>query len=477
MSALAAAVRLKGTAARGKELKTMTIGNPADTQTSRIPFSANQEFTFMFDEGDSDGQFGPRNHLVHGWRVHGRIDVEVLRAALDDLVERHEMLRTSIVLGDDERYQKVLPPGPVELTVRDLPAGPAAREERAEELLIGIESRTLDIEVLPHLRAVFARFTADDGVLVLQVHHSIADGWSMRLLMRDLMTLYTARKAGLPIPDRPRQYREYVLAQREALDHADSGEARKYWRDRLRDAEVFALRTDRPESTTAPKLTSIHRHLITAEVVAAIRDLARKTRTTPFMVCLSALEIAFSRMSGRTDVVVPTFTPGRDDGRFDETVGTFFNFLPLRTDIAGCRTFREVLARTRRTCVESYAYDIPFVQIFEEAPDLMNPAGDENSALCVFQFFPFPYALDGERIGDVRLSEIRRRLVSQPVGCDVPDGILWTLNLHPDGDIIGHLQFRRNRFDDATATRLEQEFTRILTDGVTAPDAPLTPAG
>lgn len=451
----------------------MTPSLPSEAVVSDIPFSSNQEFTFMFEEGEEDGQFGPRNHLVHGWRIQGQIDVDVLRSALDDLVARHEMLRTSIVLGEARRYQEVLPTRSPELDVRDLPCAPSVRDERAEELLIEIESGTLEIDVIPHIRVVLGRFDLDDNVLVIQVHHALVDGWSMRVLIRDLAALYAAWAAGGSSPPSPRPYREYAQEQQEYLAREDVEEARDYWRRKLRGAEVTALPTDRPASYVAAKRTSVHRHLVTSDVLDGVWSLTRATKTTPFMVCLAALQLTFSRITERTDMVIPTFTPGRDDGRFDETVGTFFNFLPLRTEIKGCATFREVLLRTRSTCVESYVNDIPFVQILQEAPDLMNSAMDEYRAICVFQFFPFPYVFDGEVLGDLRLSEIRRRLVSQPVGCDVPDGILWTLNLNPEGDLIGHLQFRRNRFDETTADLLEKTFSEILARGVTDPDSTL----
>ncbi|MDN3354704.1 condensation domain-containing protein [Actinomadura sp. DC4] len=444
-----------------------------DALVSRIPFSCNQDFTYMFEEGDADGQFGPRNHLVHGWRVTGAVDVDTLRAALDDLVVRHEMLRTEIVLDGEEQYQEVLPPSPPELTVRDLPVAPEDRDRRAEELTIEIESTTFAIHRQPHVRAVLTRFDENDSFLILQAHHTVTDGWSMRVIMRDLTALY-ARRKGLGEPlEEPRQYREYTTWQRANLDTPAVGASRKYWREKLRDAQIWALPTDRPVTTGAPKYTSVHRHLVTTDVITSARRLAKATRSTPFMVVLGALELMINQMTGATDIVVPTFTPGRDADRFEDTVGPMFNFLPLRTDIGGCRTFLDVLERTRRTCVESYTHDIPFVQILEEAPELMNPAEDENLAPCVFQIFPFPFALGGELVGDLRYDELRRRLISQPVGCDVPDGVLWTLNLHPDGDLIGHLQFRRNRFDQSSMSAMEGHFSRLLRTAVAAPESPL----
>jgi hypothetical protein len=440
---------------------------------SGIPFSCNQEFTYMFEEGEADGQFGPRNHLVHGWRLRGDVRADTLGAALDDLVVRHEMLRTSIVLAGTSRYQEVLQPSTAELSIRDMPAAQGARHRLAEELLIEIESGTLDIRRLPHLRATAARFDADDWFLVIQAHHTVTDGWSMRLIMRDLAELYAARRGYGDGPPQARQYREYVAWQHQHMTTTKIDAAREYWRAKLAGARLLVLPTDRPASTGAPKLTSVHRHHIAADVITAARRLAAETRSTLFMVVLAALKVLMNRMTGMADIVMPTFTPGRDHEQFENTIGPMFNFVAIRTNLAGCRTFRDVLVRTRATCIDSYRHDIPFVHMLAEAPELMDPLGSQDHAPCVFQIFPFPFALDGQLVGDLRISELRRRLISQPVGCDVPDGFLWTLNPHSDGDMIGHLQFRRNRFDQSTISAAEAEFSRLLRDAVTAPDAVL----
>jgi condensation enzyme len=454
----------------------MPVMHQSSSQTasvSGIPFSCNQEFTYMFEEGEADGQFGPRNHLVHGWRLRGEVHTDTLRAALDDLVVRHEMLRTSIVLAGPSRYQEVLPPSSAELSIRDMPAAPGARDLLAEELLIEIESGTLDIQRLPHLRATAARFDTDDWFLVIQAHHTVTDGWSMRLIMRDLAELYAERRGYGNSPPQARQYSEYVAWQHQHLNTAKIEAVREYWRAKLLGARLLVLPTDRPASTDAPKLTSVHRHHIATDVITPARRLAAETRSTLFMVMLGALNVLLARMTGTPDIVMPTFTPGRDHELFENTIGPMFNFVPLRTNLAGCRAFRDVLVRTRATCVESYLHDIPFVHILAEAPDLMDPLDSQDHAPGVFQVFPFPFALDGQLVGDLRIFELRRRLISQPVGCDVPDGILWTLNPHSDGDLIGHLQFRRNRFDQSTISTAEAEFSRLLRDAVTAPDAPL----
>jgi hypothetical protein len=451
---------------------TETSPAPVDLDT-KVPLSLNQEFLCVFDQGDTQGPFGPRYHIVHGWRVRGAVDLDALRGALDDVVARHESLRTSMVRGDGERYQTVFPPSSPELELRDLSGvEPAARGARIEELLIEVEAGEFSVNELPHLRAVLGRFDDRDAVLVLVAHHTATDGWSMRLIIRDLAARYAARTghAGHDLPP-ARQYREFAVWQREAFVDPAQGPARAYWREKLSGGQTFAMPTDRPRSVAAglPPTTAMYRFEIGAELITPALKMARVMRGSPFMVLLAAFNVAVHRMTGATDVAVPTFTPGRGGELFQDTVGSFFNFLPLRTDIAGCRTYRDVANRTRATCIEGYAHDVP--QILAEAPEFMMPAMQDNLAPAVFQVFPYPFLLDGDRIGDLEYSEVRRRLVSQQLASDIPDGGLWTLNLDTTGDVIGAVAYKSALFDEGTIREWVTQFRTALHTLVTAPDA------
>lgn len=451
----------------------MGIPHTSNDAADQIPLSFNQEFLCMYDRGDKEGPFGPAYHIVHGWRIEGEVDTDVLQDALNDVVERHEALRTSLAGGEGGRYQEVFPPSAVKLSVRDLSdTEESSREQRSEELLDEVERSAFEAQDLPLLRAVLGRFDDRDFVLVLITHHTATDGWSMRLIMRDLAAFYAARRGhgALDLPE-PRQYRDYVLWQRGLADDPAVHASRRYWREKLRGARIFALPTDQPRSAELPQSTSVHRFLIGADLTSAVLKASRTMRSSPFMVLLAALNVLIRNRTGDTDIVVPTFTPGRGGDRFQNTVGSFFNFFPLRTDISGCTTFREVVDRTRRTCAEAYSHDIP--QILGEAPELMVPAVQDNTAACVFQVFPFPFLMDGKLIGDLRYSEIRRRLMSQTMSSDIPDGALWTLNLDPSGEMVGTLAFKNNLFEEDTLSSLVSEFRRVLEESLAAPDAPM----
>jgi hypothetical protein len=453
----------------------MTISDAPERAVRHVPLSLNQDFLCLYDQGDHAGPFGPRYHIVHGWRIGGAIDTTTLRAALTDVITRHEALRTAVIRTPQDRHQAVhVDPGPPELIERDASDVPAAgRDEWAERLLVEAEAATFPSTDLPLLRAVLARFDDQDAVLVLTSHHSATDGWSMRLIIRDLAHFYAVRHGHhRPEPAPPGQYREFAAWQRAIVADPDRIDGhRAYWADALAGARVFTMPTDRPRPGDPAAGTGAHRFLIGADVVSAGLRLARTTRSSPFMVFHAAFAVLARQLSGDPDVVVPTFSPGRGGDRFEHTVGSFFNFMPIRVGLAGCRTFRDVLARTRDACVEAYSHDVP--AILAAAPELMLPALAADRAPFVFQVFPFPFLLDGELIGDLRYTEIRRRLLAQTQTSEVPDGGLWTLNLDPAGDVVGCVTFRNELFDAATITGLVDRYRELTGRLFTDPDAPL----
>ncbi|PZF96459.1 condensation domain-containing protein [Micromonospora deserti] len=439
----------------------------------RVPLSLQQQFLHHIDHGDDTGPFGPRYTIVGGWRVTGALDLDVLRRALDDVVVRHETLRTSIVRDGGEAYQLVRHPAPVPLEVRDLRAGPQRdRALVAEDFANEVEADVFGIDEMPLLRAVLGRFDARDAVLVVAAHHTAVDGWSVHLVVRDLVECYAARRDGRsPVLPPVRQYREYVRWQQETQSSAVVRRAREFWRENLRGAQVFAIPTDRTRSDE-PFVTSWYRFLLDEEFRRATAELATRTRSTPFMVLLAAYLTQLREQTGRTDLVVPTFTPGRHPAWVQNTVGSFYNFLPIRTDLAGTRDFPEVVARVRTACLAAYAHELPFIQILEEAPDVMNEAIGPNAAACVFQVTQSPDMMFGQQYGDLHFAAMRRRVVSASVGSQIPDGVLFGLEASPEGGFVGSVGFTTNLFVESSVRSMVTTFRQTLADILTGPGRP-----
>lgn len=439
----------------------------------QFPLSYNQEFMSMFDEGDDVGSFSPRYHLVHGWRMRGRVDVEALHGALDDVVARNEILRTEVVRGTDSRYQQVHPPTPTELVTRDLTGiDPAGRDRRAEELLLEIEASEYSVRELPLLRAVLGRFDETDSVLALIVHHSAVDSWSMQQITREIAEYYAARleRRAPVLPDIP-TYREFVSWERTSLTDEVLNRSRAYWRDTLAGARMPLVRTDFPRSANLPKNTSIERYLVGSDVTTSALELARSMRSSPFMVLLAAYHVLLRELTGSTDNTVLTITSGRGQAKFEDTVGPFFNLLPLRTNIDGCRSFREVAERTRKTCLGAFSHAIPFAKIMGESPHIGEPWAGEYTAGLAFQVFQFPFVMVAQKVGNLECTEIRRRQLPAELSTDIPDGSLWTLDIDPaSNEMFGQVQFNSNQFHTSTIRDLMSQFQQVIKQSMSKPD-------
>lgn len=440
-----------------------------------IPLSHTQEFLRMFDQGDEAGPFSPRYNIVVGWRIRGEIDHGILQQALDDVVLRHDVLRASIVRGDGIGYQTILPVQPAYLDIIELPPSDhGSRQRLAEQFLGEIEAGSYDARELPHLRAVLGVLGHQDAVLALIVHHTAGDGWSMQLLMRDIASRYAVH-GGHAVRELPeaRSFRDYVSWDQQNSTPDVTDAARAYWREKLRGARILALATDHPRSAALEKTSPVYRFTIPADIINAALEYARATRSTPFMVLFAVYNLLMHTVTGETDLVLPTLTSGRTNQEFHNTVGPFFNFVLLRTDIGTCATFRDVAEQTRGTCMEAYSHEIPFTQILELAPDVMAPLAEDGGAACAIQVWQFSTVMDHERVGDLEYSEIRSRELSQPDGTDIPDGALLTLDLDPSGAAFCNVAYNANLFGEQSMVRLVADFQHILRKAVKDPDCPL----
>lgn len=433
---------------------------------ARLPVSANQQLLCTMDAGDDSGPFGPDYHLEVALRLRGPVDPDTMREALTDVVARHEVLRTVIVRDPQGPYQLVYPASEARLDVRLCPGVPAdERAEQADMFLADAGASSMSATELPLLRGALMRFDDEDSVLVLTTHHVATDGWSMGIIVRDLAACYAARRSG-GAPDLPpmRAYRDFVELERESDASGKLAKAVKYWQDTLRGAHLTALRTDFPRSAQRPEGAAFRRIIIGAELISSVIRTARTARCTPFIVLLGAYYQLLHRLTGTTDLVVPTITLGRGNGQFKDTVGPFFNCLPLRADISDCHDGIDLLKRTRATCAGAYTHDIPVIHVFGAAPELMAPSMDDWLATSTFQSNPTTDVLDGTRVGDLEYTEVRRRMAEAGPCAQMPDGVLWTLDFDTNGEAYGSVRYRTDRFSDETISDLIASYQESLRD-------------
>ncbi|BCJ41135.1 hypothetical protein GCM10010168_45670 [Actinoplanes ianthinogenes] len=436
---------------------------------SRFPLSSPQQLWCSGDQGDHAGFFAGGFVMATALRITGPIDVAALQGALDDLVRRHEILRT-VVARTDEPYQEVHEAAPVPLVVRDVPADrPGSRDEIAEELLNEAERSTLDPRRVPQLRAVLSRFDAGDAVLALITHHTGADEWSNRVLVRDLAATYRARVTGTeaalpPVP----QYRDFAAAQRAAADGPDGETAAKFWREKLSGVQIFAVPTDREVPERHHEPYSASNFVVDRDVMRAVGELAAEARTDVPTVLLAAFNVLVHAIAGTTDQAIDTLTTGRTDPRFDDTVGPVMNFVVLRTDLARCLSYRDVVAATRDVCLETYANEIPIQHIERAVPELMQPNDEPRKTNCIVGVFPRPSGAGTPRIAD-GCTEIYKRPSVSPIGPWIPHGVAWGMHPHPSGELSGCVQFNAEDLDADTVSGWTGEYQRILAAMATDP--------
>src|SRR5579859_7094832 len=430
----------------------MTDSSPGlDDESRRYPLSFTQEWFCALDQGDTGGAFGDRFLILAPLRVTGPVDIAVLQGALDDVVARHELLRTIVVRDDDPPYQLVRPPCPVPLEIRDVPPVTGkSRDLAAQELIVAAQQGTISAREVPLLRALLCRFDDRDSVLFVKTHHSVSDLWSLQVLIRDLGAFYAARSGGSParLPA-VRQYREYSQWQKSsAASQADDG-APRYWRERLHGAREFTIPTDRVHPASYSSPFSAHNHVIEPAVVTAAYGLAAATRSSPFMVMLSAIYVLAHQITGATDLAIRAFTSGRGEPQFHDTMGLFLNLVPFRTDLSGCLSFRDVVSRARETCIGAYAHELPFHAIEQAIPAFITARENPRTAqFCLSDFQP--------QFGDLTVPiaegarEIRELHLDEPERHDVPQGMVWSLDVTPSGTMIVGVVFNIDEFDEST---------------------------
>ncbi len=344
---------------------------PRITQTPRdvaIPLSFTQQRLWFLDRMDPGN---PVYNMPWIARVTGALNTDALEASVNEVVRRHESLRTRFAQGDIEPVQVIEPWHKMPLAVIDLCDFPSAtREEEARRLASEEAAAPFDLAAGPLLRCKLIRLGAEDHVLILNTHHIVSDAWSLQILRRELSTLYDAflRNTSPELEDLPVQYADYSVWQRDVLAGERMAKQLEYWKRQLDGApSAIDLPLDHPRpalNTTSGAKRAI---VIPRDVLEGLQDLSRHQGVTLFMTLLGAFAVLLSRYSGQDDIVVGSPIAGRHNLETENLIGFFINTLALRLNLAGEPTFGEFLARVRETTLASYAHqDVPFERLVEE---------------------------------------------------------------------------------------------------------------
>src|ERR1700733_1364372 len=440
-----------------------------DQEARRYPLSFTQEWFLTMDQGGDGGAFGGRVVIVSAFRITGPVGLAGLRGALPAGAPPHDLPPPLVIRDDDPPYQMVCPPCQVPLEVRDLPPVPGeSREMVIQELILEVQAGTISAREVPLLRALLCRFDDRDSTLLLTVHHSVSDGWSVQVILRDLGAFYTARGTGTP-PKLPqmRQYREYAEWQRANASTADD-EALKYWAGQLDGAREFVVPNDHGHPERYSRPYSLHVFGIDADTMGAAAVLANATRGTRFMVLLSAIYVLAHQLTGATDLTVRAFTAGRNELEFHNTMGLFLNVVPFRTEIADCTSFRDIVLKTRETFIDAMANELPIGVLEQAFPDYIRSREDTRMSQFIISVPPSQY---GEMVLPIAegAKGIREVLLEEAESSDIPTGTVWYLNTKPDGALSGSVHYNLDEFEENTVKGWTAGLKRILASAVRDP--------
>lgn len=313
----------------------------------------------------------PLYNLPLALRLKGKLVVRALQLAFDALIERHEALRTRFISDEGEPVQVIDAATPVPLRLVDLSAHePAVREEKLRELTATHAHEAFDLSRDRLFRVVVARVAEDDHLLLIVAHHIVADGWSWHVMTRELALHYKSfiTEWATALPELPIQYADFAVWQREALTGAHLEKLLGYWRRQLAGAPEFIdLPTDRPR----PAVQTFRGGTVTVNfsptLTEGLRQAGQREGATLFMTLLAAFQVLLGRYTRQQDFVVGAPIAGRTRVQLENLIGFFVNMLPLRADLSGNPTFRELLRRVRATAIEAYAHEeVPFERIVEE---------------------------------------------------------------------------------------------------------------
>ena len=445
--------------------KTAVPSAPADQATKQRAVSFAQQRLWFLDQLAPGSAFYAMPASV---RLRGALDVDALRRTLDEIVRRHEVLRTRFVSVEGRPVQVIAPPVSLPLAVVELDATTLQERERCAAALAREEAaRPFDLALGPLLRATLLRLGERDHLLLFTMHHIVSDGWSMGVLVREVAALYSAFLAGQPSPlaELAIQYADYAHWQREYLSGDVLSAQVAYWQQQLAGApELLALPTDRPRPAVQSYRGATYRFTVSQAVTRSLRELGRRSGATLFMTLVATLSVLLSRYSGQRDICIGTPIANRTRSELEPLIGFFVNTLVLRLRLDGDPRFTTLLEQVRRTALDAYAHqDVPFEQLV----DVLKPARHLSHS----PLFQVMLALQNAPMQALELPCLSLEPVAAESSVAKFDLVF---DLAEVGDELqATIEYSPDLFDGSTIERLAGHFVRLLESVVATPEAPV----
>ncbi len=437
------------------------------SRDQELPLSFAQQRLWFLAQLEPESPF---YNLPETYRIVGPLKVDVLQRSLNEVIKRHEALRTTFHNRDGQPVQVIHEPFEVEIPVTDLTHLPPAEREAEVQRLVNEQAwRYIAIDRLPLFHLELVRTGINEHVVILIMHHIIGDNWSTNVLLREMAIIYDAFSRGdeSPLPPLQIQYADFAYWQRNWLKGEVLEKEIEFWKNQLAGAPpVLELPTDRPRPPVQTFNGSYKTFRLSESVSAKLKTLAHQVGATEFMTLLALFQTILHRYSGQDDIVIGTPIANRNHPEIENLIGFFVNTLAIRTRFDESPTFLQLLKQVRETALAAYAHqDLPF----EKLVDALQPERNLSHS-PIFQVM-FALQTSGRSEMQAPHSELQLQPIEAHSKTAKFDMTLFMLE--EENHFSGALEFNTDLFDEDTIDRFVQHFVQLAEAVVTQPDLPV----
>ncbi|WP_096595401.1 non-ribosomal peptide synthetase [Calothrix sp. NIES-2098] len=413
----------------------------------------------------------PFYNIPAALHLKGSLNLAALEQTFNEIVQRHEALRTNFVMQSGQPVQVIKPTLKISLPIINLQQyPPAERETQAQKLITQEAQKPFNLATDPLLQVKLWQLNEAEYILLLNIHHIVSDGWSIGVLVQEIAALYTAftNNQPSPLPQLKIQYADFAQWQRQLLQGEVLEAQLAYWRKQLDNISILNLPTDKPRPAVQSHRGARQFIKLPKSLSAGLLALSQQEGVTLFMTLLAAFKILLYRYTQQEDIAVGSPIANRNRSEIESLIGFFVNSLVLRTDLSGNPTFRELLSRVKDVALGAYAHqDLPFEKLVEE----LHPERNLNQN----PLFQVAFALQNAPMSALELpgltvntwqfdSETTRFDLEFHLWNPEEKNGFWVEN---SGGISGFVIYSTELFNDATITRMLEHF-QILLEGIVA---------
>jgi amino acid adenylation domain-containing protein len=434
----------------------------------RLPLSYAQQRLWFIDQFEKTSV---QYHIPAALRLRGNLNCEALQHAIQAVVQRHESLRTSFIEIEGQAAQVIAPELQITVPLTDLSGlDDRSRQYKVDAALRQEREQPFDLSRGPLLRAKLLKLEKDEHILLLTLHHIIADGWSLGIFHQEFVTFYEAFQEGAPdqqkLPEPlPIQYPDFALWQRVWLDQQEMARELSYWREQLAGIpEQLVLPQDRPRQSRQTFAAGVYRNSLSAKELSKLKRLAHSGNSTLYMSLLSALAVLLERYSGLRDIVVGSPIANRQEPQLEKMIGFFVNSLVMRVAVDPGQTFQELLGQVRAVALSAYQHqDLPFEKLVEE----LAPRRRLNTP----PIFQVMFALQNAPVSSRRL----KTLEVEPIAANELR-VRLDLELHAreaESQLEFHWVYNSDLFEHWRIEQMARHYRWLLESVIANPETPL----